>query len=143
MKGIWSLAVFVLFLVIVFGVMQLTIKEESISSAAGIKFNEVTKVVFYDGRGFNEPYTLSDKAKIYEFTAQLERYSVKKKKNREDIAGWIHRAVFYDGDTELMDIVFTDPLQINKEYYDMAIDSLSPDEIDAFIQSVYKGWTIR
>ena len=42
-----------------------------------------------------------------------------------------------------MDIVFTDPLQINNEYYDLAVEGLSPDEIDVFIQSVNKGWTIR
>ena len=72
MKGIWPRAVIVLFLLIVFSVMQVTKKEENRSGAAGIKFNEVTGVGFYDGRGFNETYTLSDPAKIYEFTAQLE-----------------------------------------------------------------------
>jgi hypothetical protein len=111
-------------------------KEKYLDKVTTIKFSEVTKIVFSDGRGRNKPFTLDDKQKISEFIKLMDNYVIKKEKKHIDSVGWIHMADFYNGDTKLIRITFTNPLEINGKYYDIVKGGLSTAAIDTFIREV-------
>jgi hypothetical protein len=118
-------------------------KEKKITEITNVKYNEITKIVFSDGRGGrNKPYTLEDNQKISEFMKLIDNYVIKKEKKHEDFTGWIHRADFYNGDKELMSITFTEPIEIDGKYYDIVKGQLSPEKIDNFIKTAYPSWNI-
>jgi hypothetical protein len=70
----------------------------------------------------------------------IDGYVIKKEKNHETAAGWIHHAQFFIKQEKVMDITFTDPLEINETYYNIIDGSLSPEDIDKFIKSINPSW---
>lgn len=119
-------------------------EEKKISDVTNVKLDDITKIVFVDGRGgINKPLTIENKQNIKEFTKYLDGYIVKKIKNPEPKAGWIHCAEFYINDKMVMDITFSDPLNINHgNYYDIIKGDLSTDKIDMFLKSISPSWNI-
>jgi len=118
-------------------------KEEKISGVTNVKYSEITKIVFSDGRGGrNKPYTLNDNQKISEFMKLIDSYVIKKEKKHEASVGWIHSADFYNGDKKLMNIIFTEPIEIDSTYYDIVKGQLSSEKIDNFIKSANPSWNI-
>lgn len=108
----------------------------TISGVTGIKSSDITKIVFYDGRGgINKPVTVEDKEKIKEFMEGLDRVIVKKTKNPK-IDGWAQEAIFYINDKEVINIVFGDPIEINNDYFKIVNGSLDTDKIDAFLKPI-------
>lgn len=118
-----------------YGYMVLQYKEKKISEAANLNYSEVTKIVFYDGRGNNQPYTLEDIQKINEFNKLLDRYIIKKEKLHEDAKGWIHEVDLYKGGKQLTSITFNNPMEINGTYYDIIAGPSLPESIDDFLES--------
>jgi hypothetical protein len=57
-----------------------------------------------------------------------------------DCAGWIHGARLYVGEEKEINITFTNPIQIDQNYYDVISGVLSPEDIDKFIKSVNPNW---
>lgn len=112
----------------------------ALSEAAGEDFGSVTKIVFRDGRGMNQPFTLEDAGKIEEFLEKLDGYVVKKEKHHEKSVGWLHAADFYNGNKKLITITFTNPLTINGTYYENEKGQLQAEEIKQFIQSANPDW---
>ncbi|WP_053366444.1 hypothetical protein [Bacillus sp. FJAT-27245] len=115
-------------------------KEKTLSDAAGAKLDSTTKIVFRDGRGMNQPFSLEDAGKISEFIGKLDGYVVKKEVNPEARVGWIHAADFYEGKKKFLSITFIDPLIINGTYYEIIKGKLQRDEIEQFIQSANPDW---
>ena len=114
----------------------------AISGVTGVKFDDITKIVFYDGRGGrNKPVTVEDKQKIKEFMGYLECYSIKKTKNPES-TGWIHSAVFYINDKEVMKITFVNPIIINGDYFDITKGKLDTETIGKFLKSIESSYDI-
>jgi hypothetical protein len=108
-----------------------------------IKLSEVSKIVFGDGRGGrNKPFILTDRQKIDEFIKMIGNYKIQKEIKHEDATGWIHNAVFYKGNNKLMEITFTNPLNIDGKYYDIIKGELSTEEIDNFIKSANPDWKL-
>lgn len=119
-------------------------EEKKISDVANVKLEDITKIVFYDGRGgINKPLTIENKENIKKVTKYLDGYIIKKIKNPESTAGWIHHAEFYINDKMVMNITFSDPLKINDgNYYDIIKGDLSTDKIDTLLKSIYPSWNI-
>ncbi|WP_409276073.1 hypothetical protein V1499_10770 [Neobacillus sp. SCS-31] len=115
-------------------------KEITFSEAVAVDLDNTTKIVFRDGRGMNQPFTLEETGKVDAFLEKLNSYVVKKEKNHEKSVGWFHAADFYEGNKKLMTITFTDPLSINGSYYEIIKGQLQPDEIEQFIQSANPDW---
>ena len=113
--------------------------EESISQATGTDLSKTDRIIFFDGSGFQKPFALTDQTKISEFRKLLERYTVIKQNKQGDSKGWKHKAVFFDGNEELCDIVFSNPLSINGINYEVVGDEKFSREITAFIESVPQG----
>lgn len=133
----------VFFALLLVGCTSSQYKEQKISEVTNVKYNEITKIVFSDGRGgINKPFTLEDKQKISEFTGLLDKYVIKKEKNHELSTGWVHMADFYNGDKKLMRITFTNPLQIDESYYNIVKGELNTKDIDNFIKSVNSSWNV-
>jgi len=136
-----TLIVLVFFTSLIVGYTSSEYKEQKISEVRNVKYDEITKIVFSDGRGgINKPFTIEDKHKISEFVGLLDKYVLKKEKKHEDFCGWIHMADFYNGEKKLMRITFTKPLQIDETYYDIVKGELSTKDIDNFIKSVNPTW---
>lgn len=116
-------------------------EEKKISDVAKINFNDITKIVFYDGRGgLNKPLIIDDEQNIKEFIGYLDGYVVKKTSD-PNMVGWIHEAVFYDkNNVRIMDVTFRNPIEINKQYYDVVKGDLDTNKIDAFLKSVEPSW---
>ena len=111
-------------------------KDKKISDVTGIKFDDITKIVFYDGRGkLNKAVILEDKEKIKEFMRYLDNYVINETKNPE-LVGWIQGAGFYINDKEVMSITFDNPITINGNYYDVTQGSLNFEIIGQFIKSI-------
>ena len=109
---------------------------KNIKQVVNINFNNITKIVFYDGRGGKiGPVTIENKEKIKEFTGYLSEYRISKENNPEK-TGWIHSAVFYNNNKKEMSITFGSDLEINGEYYRVIKGSLSSEKIDKFLNSV-------
>lgn len=117
-------------------------EEKKISNLVNINLDDISKIVFYDGRGgLNKPLTLEDKQKVSEFFGYLDDYIVKKVPNPH--VGWIHEAAFYNKDSiKVMDITFGDPLLINNEYYKIIKGNLNTEKIDSFLKSIDVSWKI-
>lgn len=113
----------------------------TISGVTGVTFDNITKIVFYDGRGANKPVTVSDKQKIKEFMGYLNGYSIKKTKNPES-TGWIHSAVFYSNDKEVMNITFVNPIIINGDYFNITKGELDTKTIGKFLKSIDSSYDI-
>lgn len=117
-------------------------RETKISEVTSVQSQEVTRIVFSDGRGRNKPFTLNDQRKINDFMNMLDGYVIKKEKRHEDFTGWIHGADFYKDDKKLFSIVFTNPLEIDGKYYDIIKGDMEPEKIDNFIKSTSPDWII-
>ncbi|AFM40730.1 cell wall-binding protein [Desulfosporosinus acidiphilus SJ4] len=112
-------------------------EEKTISEVTNVKSTDITKIIVYDGRGgLNKPISVENKQKINQFMGYLDNYIIKKDKNPLPSVGWIHKAVFYDHDKEVMDIVFTNPIIINQTYYDIIKGDLDTQTMDQFLKSV-------
>jgi hypothetical protein len=106
----------------------------TISGVTGIKSSDITKIVFYDGRG-NKPLTVDDKQKVKEFMGYLDGYIINKTKNPET-TGWAQEAIFYINDKEVINITFGDPIIINNDYYKIIQGGLDTDKIDEFLKLI-------
>lgn len=117
---------------------------QSIYEAADINPKDITKIVFYDGRGGqNKPVTVENERQVEEFLCLLDKYTVIEFKNPEPSAGWIHTAVFYKGSEEILEITFVNPLIINRHYYRIIKGDLSPEEIGKFLKSIDPDYQIN
>ncbi|NRD76636.1 hypothetical protein HPT25_03915 [Bacillus sp. BRMEA1] len=115
-----------------------------INQIVNIENSEVTKIVFFDGRGGrNKPFALTDKQKIEGFMKMIDNYKIQKEIKHKDFTGWIHKANFYMGNKKLMGITFTKPLEIDGKYYDIIKGKLSTEEIDNFIKSANPDWKLQ
>ncbi|MBS4201867.1 hypothetical protein KHA93_19875 [Bacillus sp. FJAT-49732] len=126
---------FALFGAFLYGYMVLQYKEKKINEVANIQYGDITKIVFFDGRGNNPPITLEDKQKITEFEQLLDRCKLKKEKLHDHSKEWIYRADFYKGDNQLTSITFSNLLQIDGRFYNIVEGDLSPDTIHHFLKS--------
>ncbi len=114
----------------------------TISGVTGVKSTDITKIVFYDGRGgINKPITVEDKEKIREFMGYIDGYDIKKTQNPES-TGWIQSAKFYVDDEVVMDITFNDPIIINGDYFNIIKGKLDSEAIDKFLKSVDSSYDI-
>lgn len=143
MKKVFSVVI-ILFISSIYlvGYIKSYSKGETISEITKLKSSNITKIVFYDGRGgLNKPLTVESKQKIDEFIGYLDKCTIKKEVNHKYGTGWIHDAVFYSNDKKVIDIIFGDPIIFNgTEYYDVLKNNLSTDKIDRFLQSVNSSW---
>ncbi|NRT73289.1 cell wall-binding protein [Clostridium beijerinckii] len=110
-------------------------ESQKINSITGIKFDDITKIVFYDGRG-GKSITIDDKEKVKEFMGYLDGYTIKKATNVEASDGYIHSAHFYINDKDVMDITFVNPIIINNNYYNVIKGELDTDKIDKYLKSI-------
>ncbi len=110
-------------------------ESQKISGVTGIKFDDVTKIVFYDGRG-GKSITIGDKEKVKEFMGYLDGYIIKKATNVEASDGYIHSAHFYINDKDVMDITFVNPIIINNNYYNVIKGELDTYKIDKYLKSI-------
>ncbi|GEA33452.1 cell wall-binding protein [Clostridium diolis] len=110
-------------------------ESQKISGVTGIKFDDVIKIVFYDGRG-GKSITIGDKEKVKEFMGYLDGYTIKKATNVEASDGYIHSAHFYINDKDVMDITFVNPIIINNNYYNVIKGELDTDKIDKYLKSI-------
>ncbi len=126
------------------GSSNIDYEEKKISDVNNVKLDDITKIVFYDGRGgLNKPLTIEDKQKIKEFTKYLDVYSIKKIKNPNPPSGWAHHAEFYINNKKVMDITFGNPLETNNNnYYDVIKGKLNANTIDKFLKSIDSSWNI-
>jgi|GEM_PF-2160097 len=113
----------------------------TISGITGVKFDEITKIVFSDGRGRNKPVTVEDKEKIKEFMEYLNGYGVKKTENPESI-GWIYMGEFYINNKEVMDITFVNPIVINGDYFNITKGELDTVTIGKFLKSIDPSYDV-
>lgn len=108
----------------------------TISGVTGIKSDDITKIVFYDGRGgLNKPVVVEYKQKVKEFMGYLDGYTIIKTQNPET-TGWAQGAKFYINDKEVINIIFGDPMIINNDYYKIVKGCLDTDKIDEFLKSI-------
>lgn len=121
--------------------LNANINSTTIGGVTGVKFEDVTKIVFCDGRGRNKPVTVEDKQKIKEFMGYLNGYDIKKTKNPES-TGWIHRGLFYINDNEVMDITFVNPIVINGDYFNITKGELDTAAIGKFLKSIDPSYDI-
>ena len=133
--------------VILIGIIILSINFVScsgkkINEIIDVDYNNISKIVFADGRGRNKPFTLDDKDKIKEFNDYLCSFSLRKVGNPH-IVGWIHSVSLYNNDDiKVMQITFVDPLNINNEYYRIIEGEINVQKIDEFIKSVNSAWEV-
>jgi len=127
--------------IIVLRILFVIFTGQKINEVVKIKYENVTKIVVFDGRGGrNKPLTIEDKENIREFMSYIDSYVVKKVKNPELKVGWIHSAVFYENDKEIMNITFINPIIINKEYYNVIKGDFNTKEIDVFLKAINPSW---
>jgi hypothetical protein len=126
--------------ILVLGLLFVNSSGEKISAVTNINYGNINKIIFYDGRGGrNKPLTIEDKQKINEFMGYLDGYIIKKVNNPEK-TGWIHEAVFYNNDKQILSMTFVSPVIINGEYYRVLRGELSPIKIDKFLKSINPAW---
>ena len=102
----WLLPIIILISMAIWLGTQFT-GEESISQATETDLSKTDRIIFYDGSGFEKPFALTDKTKIWKFRKLLERYTLIKENKQGESKGWKHKAVFFDGNEDLCDIVFS------------------------------------
>ncbi|MDP4085478.1 MAG: hypothetical protein Q8934_12810 [Bacillota bacterium] len=138
-----TIVIFALFNFVLFGCSDFENKEKNTNEITNIMLHDVTKIVFFDGRGgINQPFTLTDKQKIDEFMKMIGNIKVQKEIKHEDAAGWIHIVDFYNKNKKLMSITFTNPLKIDGKYYDIVKGQINTETIDGFIKSVNPKWKL-
>jgi hypothetical protein len=135
-----TVILFALFSFVLFGCSNFENTEQNTNEITNIKLHGVTKIVFSDGRGKNQPFTLTDKQKIDEFMMMIDKIKIQKEIKHKDSAGWIHRADFYNENKKLMSITFTKPLKIDEKYYDIVKGQISTEAIDDYIKSGNPDW---
>lgn len=145
-RGDWVKRILILpFIIVILGSLLLGCsdhpsKEQKINKVTNVKLNEITKIVFYDGRGWNKPVTIDNSKQVKDFIQMVDHYIVKEEKDHEASVGWIHKANFYSGNKKIMGITFTNPLEIDRKYYEIVKGKLSTGEIDHFISSSNPNW---
>lgn len=113
----------------------------TISDVTGINLDDITKMVFFDGRGgLNEPVTVEDKEKIKEFMGYLKEYNIRKSKDSELKTGWAHGAYFYINNKKVIDITFGDPIRVNNDDYKVTKGDFDDDKIDNFLKAIYPSY---
>ncbi|OOM10414.1 hypothetical protein [Clostridium saccharobutylicum] len=115
-------------------------KYKKISDVTGINLDDITKIVFGDGRGYKQ-ITVEDEQKVKEFIKYLDGYVITEGKNPES-TGWIHSADFYINETDVMSVTFVDPLIINGNYYNIIQGGLDAKKIDDFLKSIDNSYDI-
>lgn len=111
----------------------------TISGVTGIKFDDITKIVFCDGSFKNGEVAVEDKQKIKEFMEYLDGYSI----NNIDVpvvTGWLHRGLFYINDRVVMDISFDNPIDINGEQFNVTKGELDTETINKYIKSINSSY---
>ena len=134
----WLLSIIILICIAGWLGIQFT-GEESISQAAETDLGKADRIIFYDGSGLQEPFALTDQTKISTVRKLLERYTVIKQNKQGDSKGWKQKAVFFDGNEDLCDIVFSNPLSINGIDYEVIGDEKFSGEITTFIEEAAQG----
>lgn len=115
----------------------------TISGVTGIKFDDITKIIFYDGRGnLNKPVTVEDKQKVNEFMGNLDGYIINNKEDPDPETGWAHTAAFYINDKKVMFITFGRPIIINEDMYTIVKSTLDAGKIDKFLKSIDSSYNI-
>ena len=132
----WSIFVILLFCIAGWWSIQYHSEEKMISKAAGADFEEVDKIIFHDGSGLHKPFALANQTKISQFTNLLDGYLVKREKEHEDSKGWIHKAVLYDGEEQLCEIIFKETMEINGKEYEVVAGEELDGQITTFINSI-------
>ena len=133
------IGVLVLIGVIVFSFLLIYFKGQKINEITKINYDNLTKIVFYDGRGKNKPLTIEDKGKIKEFMAYIDGYTVRKVLNPNS-TGWMYSADFYENDKDAMSITFLNPIIINKDYYNIIKGDITNDTLNKFLKSINPDW---
>lgn len=113
---------------------------KKVNQIVNINYNDITKIVFFDGSHRNKPLTVEDRQKIKEFTGYINDCVVIKWFDPGS-SGWAREAAFYENDKVVMDITFNYPIKINSGYYRVINGGLSLKKIDKFLQSVDPSWT--
>jgi hypothetical protein len=120
---------------------NINLNATTISGVTGIRSADITKIIFYDGRGVNKPVIIEDKQKVNKFMGYLDSYVIKKSKNSES-TGWIQSAQFYVNDKVVMDITFVYPIIINGDYFNIIKGKLDNDTISKFLKSIDSSYDI-
>lgn len=110
-----------------------------ISNISNIDFNNIEKVIFYDGRAFNQPLTLNNKENIDKFISMLNNIEVENVTN-EPSTGWTYKASLYTNNNQRLDITFNDPLIINDKYYKLTKGNITSEEIGDFLKSIESSY---
>lgn len=135
----------ILFIIIIICIVTAIcyLRPQSLYDAAGISSYDITRIIFYDGRGGrNEPVIIDNPQKIEELSRLLNNYWVIKDNNPKIVAGWIHHAVFYKNDEQIMDVTFGNPIKINKSDYRVLKGNLSIEKIGRFLKSINAEYDI-
>lgn len=140
MKKVFRVPIIGLIIIVIICLALLVTQKKTVTEAANIKDTSITKIVFYDGRGYNKPLSLENKQKIDEFISYLNTCVVIKSIAERHGSGWIHSAAFYDKEKELADITFSDQMTINGQHYDILANNLSTSKIDSFLKTVNPSW---
>ena len=131
--------ILVAYIVIHFGMPSM--QQKSVAEAANLKSPNITKIIFYDGRGgLNQPLSVDNRQKIDEFMGYLSKCMIKKSAHNSLSSGWIHSAVFLSNGKQLAKITFGNQMIVNDEYYDVLTNEPSPSKIDSFLKTVYPSW---
>lgn len=111
----------------------------NLSNISGIDFNNINKIIFYDGRGFNKPLTLTDKEKINKFISILNNIEVEGT-IIERSTGWTYKASLYTNNNERLEITFNNPLIINGKDYKITKGNLRFEQVGDFLKSVEQSY---
>lgn len=140
MKKVYIVPVVGIIIIVIIGFVFLLTQKKSVTDAANLRNTNITKIIFYDGRGYNKPLSVESKQKIDEFMGYMDKCVVIKFTVRDRGTGWIHSAAFYNKDKKLAYITFSDPIKINDQYYDILNNNLNTSKIDSFLKTVSPSW---
>lgn len=110
-----------------------------LSNISNIDFNNIEKVIFYDGRAFNQPLTLDNKENINKFISILNNIEVENVTD-ESSTGWIYKASLYTNNNQRLDITFNDPLIINDKCYKLTKGDVTCEKIGDFLKSIESSY---
>lgn len=128
----------VLFIVCMMTIFLCGCSEKKINDVMNIEYQSITSIRFADGRGRNKPFLLEDTSKISEFIDYLNTFTIRKTGNTHGV-GWIYTAYLYKGDTEVLEITFTDPMILNHDYYKIVKGEIDIEWLDKFMNAA-AGW---
>lgn len=140
MKKVFMVPIIGIIIVVAIGSVLLITQKKTVTDAAKIKDTSITKIIFYDGRGYNKPLSVENKQKIDEFIGYMDKCIVIKFTVRDRSTGWIYSAKFFNQEKELANITFADPMTINDQHYDILDNNLSTSKIDSFLKTVSSSW---